>query len=274
MPPRLLRITTLAATLLLASNAGLAQSTDSPLVAELKRYLRDGGAIATAPARFDRGDWLETTVIAGSLVFVGTRDDHIDAWVQNHRSKQTDEFARAVTPFGGWAAVGVSVITLGGGLVSRDKRLLETGRDAVEAEILAAGITTPVLKYAVGRVRPYDGADGDESRPFSGNSSIPSGHATEAFAVASVLSARANGWVVPVISYTLASCVGYARVHDRAHWASDVLAGALVGTLIGRTIVRRHQRESESDAIPPTHGFRIAPAVSPGSFGFTASAWF
>ena len=77
-----------------------------------------------------------------------------------------------------------------------------------------------------------------------------------------------------MISYTLASCVGYARVHDRAHWASDVLAGALVGTLIGRTIVRRHQRESESDAIPPTHGFRIAPAVSPGSFGFTASAWF
>jgi membrane-associated phospholipid phosphatase len=114
--------------MLLAAGPGLAQTTDSPLVAELKR------------------------------------DDRIDAWVQNHRSKQSDNFARVVTPFGSWAAIGVS-----------------------------AGITTPLLKYAVGRVRPSDGADADEFKPFSGNSSSPSGHATEAFAVASMLSARADG---------------------------------------------------------------------------------
>ena len=171
--------------------------------------------------------------------------------MQSHRSKQTDDFARIVTPFGSWAAVGISVVALGGGIVSHNERLLQTGRDAVEAEILAAGITTPVLKYAVGRVRPSDGGDGDEFKPFSGNSSFPSGHATEAFAVASVLAARADGWVVPVVSYTLASCVGYARVNDRAHWASDVIAGGLIGTLIGRTIVRRHQREETQPETPP-----------------------
>ena len=265
----------LAAAALLAAGPGLAQKTDSALVAELKRYLRDGGAIATSPARFDGRDWAETAAISGSLVFVGTRDDRIDAWVQSHRSKQTDDFARIVTPLGSWAAVGVSVVALGGGLVSHNKRLLDTGRDAVEAEILAAGITTPVLKYAIGRVRPSDGGDGDEFRPFSGNSSLPSGHATEAFAVASVLSARANGWVVPVLSYTLASCVGYARVNDRAHWASDVIAGGVIGALIGRTIVRRHQREEEHpDAPPQAYGFRIAPVISAGSFGFTAGAFF
>jgi len=104
-----------------------------------------------------------------------------------------------VKPFGGWAAIGVSVVALGGGLVSHNKRLLDTGRDAVEAEILAAGIATPALKYFVGRVRPSDGANADEFRPFSGNASFPSGETTEAFAVAAVLSARANGWVVPVL---------------------------------------------------------------------------
>jgi len=95
----------------------------------------------------------------------------------------------------------------------------------VEAEILTTGITTPLLKYAVGRVRPSDGSDADEFKPFSGNSSFPSGETTEAFAVASVLSARADGWVVPVVSYTLASCVGYARVHDRGHWAKVSIRG-------------------------------------------------
>src|ERR1017187_9460535 len=166
-------------------------------------------------------------------------------------------------------------VALGGGLVSHNERLLDTGRDAVEAEILPAGIPTPLLKYAVGRVRPSDGSDADEFKPFSGNSSFPSGHATEAFAVASVLSARADGWVVPVVSYTLASCVGYARVHDRAHWASDVIAGGLVGTLIGRTIVRRHEGgEAHPETPPAAYSFRIAPVVSSAGLGFTASAAF
>jgi membrane-associated phospholipid phosphatase len=272
---RRLRVALLAVVVFLAALPGLAQTTDSPLIAELKRYLSDGGAIATAPFRFDPGDWAEAAAISGGVAFVGTRDDRIDAWVQNHRSKQTDNFSRAVKPFGSWAAIGVSAIALGGGLVSHDKRLLDTGRDAVEAEILAAGITTPLLKYAVGRVRPSDGSDADEFKPFSGNASFPSGETTEAFAVASVLSARADGWVVPVVSYTLASCVGYARVHDRGHWASDVIAGGLVGTLIGRTIVRRHQRdEAQPEAQRAAYSFRIAPAISARGLGFTGSASF
>ena len=120
------RLALLAVAMLLAAGPGLAQTTDSPLIAELKRYLNDGAAIATAPFRFDVRDWAEVAAISGSVVFVGTRDDRIDAWVQNHRSKQTEDFARIVKPFGGWAAIGVSVVALGGGLVSHNKRLLDT----------------------------------------------------------------------------------------------------------------------------------------------------
>jgi membrane-associated phospholipid phosphatase len=265
----------LAALTLLSAEPAVAQASDSALAAELMRYLRDGKAVVTAPSLFDGRDWAEAAAISGGLVFVGTRDDRIDAWVGSHRSKQSEDFARIVTPFGSWAGIGVSIVALSGGLISRNRSLLDTGRDAVEAEILAAGIATPALKYAVGRVRPSDDSDADEFRPFSGNQSFPSGHTTEAFAVASVLSARANGWAVPVVSYTLASCVAYARVHDRAHWASDAIAGGLVGTLIGRTIARRHERE-EAQAEEPAraYGFHIAPVISPGSVGFSASAFF
>jgi membrane-associated phospholipid phosphatase len=272
---RLPRFAPLAALALLAARPAFAQAADSVLAAELKRYLRDGEAVASAPASFDSRDWAEAAAISSGLLFVGTRDDRIDAWVQSHRSKQTEDFARIVTPFGSWAAIGVSVVALSGGLVTRNRRLLDTGRDAVEAEILAAGIATPALKYAVGRVRPSDGSDADEFKPFSGNNSFPSGHTTEAFAVAAVLAARADGWVVPVVSYTLATCVAYARVHDRGHWASDAIAGGLVGTLIGRTVVRRHQREETQQEVPaPTYGFSIAPVISPGTVGFTARAFF
>ena len=212
---------------------------------------------------------------SSGLAFVGTRDDRIDAWVLGHRSTRTEAFARIVKPFGGWAAIGVSAVALSGSLFTRNPRLLDTGGDAVEAEILAAGCVTPALKYAVGRVRPSDGSDGDEFKPLSGNASFPSGETTEAFAVASVLAARTDGWVVPVVSYTLASCVGLARVHDGAHWASDAIAGGLVGTLIGRTVVRRHQREeSQPENSAAGARFHIAPVISPGSVGFSATAFF
>ena len=269
------RFAPLAALALLAADTAFAQASDSALAAELEKYLRDGEAVATAIARFDGRDWAEAAAISGGLILVGTRDDRIDAWVQGHRSKRTDDFARVATPFGDWAAVGVSAIALSGGLVTRDRRLLDTGRDAVEAEILAAGIATPILKFAVGRARPSDGSDGDEFQPFSGKASFPSGHATEAFAVASVFAARADGWVVPVVSYSLASCVAYARVHDRSHWASDAIAGGLVGTLIGRTVVMRRRREETQPETPtPAYGLHIAPAISTSSVGFTAQLFF
>jgi len=272
---RRLRFALLAAAALRAARPGLAQTADFPPLAELKRYLSDGAAIATAPFRFDIRDWAEVAAISGGVALVGTRDASIDAWVQNHRSKQSDAFARVVTPFGSWAAIGISAAALGGGLVSHDQLLLDTGRDAVEAEILAAGITTPLLKYAVGRVRPSSGSDADEFKPFSGNSSLPSGHATEAFAVASVLSARTDGWVVPVVSYTLASCVAYARVHDGVHGASDVIAGGLVGALIGRAVVTRHEGgEAQPEAASAAFRFRIAPAVSARGLGLAGSASF
>ena len=111
---RRLGLAPLEVVVLLAAGPGLAQTTDSPLVAELKRYLNDGAAIAMAPSRFDAGDWAEVAALSGGVVFVGTREDRIDAWVQSHRSKQTEDFARVVKPFGSWTAIGVSAVALGG----------------------------------------------------------------------------------------------------------------------------------------------------------------
>jgi hypothetical protein len=146
---------------------------------------------------------------------------------------------------GSYAAVGASFAALGGGWLFRDTRLRDTGRDAIEAELLAAGIVTPLLKTVTGRLRPSQGSDADEFRSLSGNQSFPSGHATEAFAVASVFAARSDGWVVPTLSYTLASMVALARVNDRAHFVSDVFAGAVIGTAIGRSVVHRHVANPE-----------------------------
>ena len=62
--------------------------------------------------------------------------------------------------------------------------------DAVTATIIASGIITPVLKYSIGRYRPSQSTSTFKFRPFSGHQSFPSGHATQAFAVASVVASH------------------------------------------------------------------------------------
>jgi membrane-associated phospholipid phosphatase len=215
-------------------------SAAAALGSELRRYVVDGRAILLAPLDWDARSWTTAAVGVAAVAALTQEDARIDTAISRNRSSRTNAVSSAVTPFGSYAAVAVSVAPLAAGWIFKNAELRDTGRDAIEAEIFAAGIVTPLLKKTVGRLRPAQGSDGDEVRPLSSGQSFPSGHATEAFAVASVLAARSKGWVVPVVAYTLASGVALARMNDRAHFSSDVVAGALIGTAIGHTIVNRH----------------------------------
>jgi membrane-associated phospholipid phosphatase len=74
---------------------------------------------------------------------------------------------------------------------------------------------------------------------------------------------RSDGWVIPTISYTVASMVGVSRVYQQAHFPSDVLAGAVFGTAVGRFVVARHQparpagREAEFAVVPLAGGLAL-----------------
>lgn len=71
-------------------------------------------------------------------------------------------------------------------------------------------------------------------RPRS--SSFPSGHATSGFMAATVLGD--GGGPSCLVWYGLATVVAASRVHVGIHHASDVIVGALVGTALGRVILR------------------------------------
>ena len=122
----------------------------------------------------------------------------------------------------------------------RDK---EAALLVAQSFLLSAGLTQG-LKMTFKRERPDDSRD-DQFSFFSSdasdtNSAFPSGHATNAFSMATVLSnvyetdAPWLGWVL----YPTATLTSLARVNNERHWASDVFFGGALGYFIGRMVVR------------------------------------
>jgi membrane-associated phospholipid phosphatase len=106
--------------------------------------------------------------------------------------------------------------------------------------VAVSNLVTEVLKYSVGRGRPFVGGEANAFHlsHFAGNPayySFPSGHATTAFALAFAVSAL---W--PQARFAMAvyaAIIAATRLVLLAHHPSDVVAGALVG-IIGALFVR------------------------------------
>lgn len=101
---------------------------------------------------------------------------------------------------------------------------------------LADQLAATVIKPWVGRLRPCAGTDAvRELVNCGGKYSFPSNHATNHFALATVLSLtwlryKAVGWRVAI--YGWAASIALAQVYVGKHWPGDILAGALLGSLL------------------------------------------
>lgn len=164
----------------------------------------------------------------------------------NVRLRGSGSAARVV--FGPGKYVGYTPVQMGAALtVFAAGRLLHEdkashfGMDLLRAQVVTAALTTG-LKYAVQRERP----DGSNSHSF------PSGHASLTFATATVIE-RHLGWRATALGYTVASYVAASRLHDNRHYLSDVIFGAAVGAIGGRTVTQ-HGRRTWTLVPLPVHG--------------------
>jgi hypothetical protein len=58
--------------------------------------------------------------------------------------------------------------------------------------------------------------------------------------VATVIAHHSDSMIVDVLSYSLATFVGFARPFQDKHWASDVFFGAALGYFVGQKICACH----------------------------------
>lgn len=206
----------------------------------------DTTTIVSAPAQWDQQQWVEVTAALSAVVTTAAFDRPIRHHVQARRTVNEDRFMNSCQNFN-------TLYLLGGfevwGELGGDVRAKNVALDGVAASIIASGLVTPAVKFVVGRERPNKTTATFKFKPFSGNSSFPSGHATQAFAVATVISENYPSWWVEGIAYGSAALIGYARIEQNAHYASDVVAGSLIGWSISRAIVRRHNGPNDPKKI-------------------------
>jgi len=121
--------------------------------------------------------------------------------------------------------VAASIGTYLFGRLTAQPKVSHLGMDLVQAQILTEMLVEPV-KIGAQRMRPDN----------SNRQSFPSGHAAITFATATVIE-RHLGWRKSVLGYAVASYVAASRLHDNRHYLSDVIFGAAVGSIAGRTVV-------------------------------------
>jgi membrane-associated phospholipid phosphatase len=168
-----------------------------------------------------------------------------------HANRFLGNAAKNIEYFADPGSIVIGVSMYGVGRIAGWHDLADLGLHGTEA-VAVSGVLTAIIKDVAGRARPFVSNDTSPHdfqfsrglRKGDGYQSFPSGHATAAFAAASVVTSESQRWwphgtwLVAPAMYGGATLVGLSRLYHNAHWASDVALGAAIGTFSGIKVVR------------------------------------
>jgi undecaprenyl-diphosphatase len=136
----------------------------------------------------------------------------------------------------------VALALIVGGMVFRRPKIWRGGV-AVLLAVTLCGLTASALKLVFARPGPKVGQALPSGPWFAARyGRFPSTHAAALFG-----SAGALAEIVPAaapVGFAVAALVGYERIYSGVHWPSDVFAGAWLGLVLSRLLVRRLARHS------------------------------
>lgn len=149
-------------------------------------------------------------------------------WIQAHlRNDLLTPFMEFITHLGdsGWIWIAGAFVLL---LLARTRRVGVVMAVSMIFNLLATNI---VLKNALARTRPYEVVEGlHRIIEAQSDFSFPSGHTACSFAAAVVIFLMCPK-KAGIAAMTLAVLIAFSRLYVGVHFPTDVLGGAVVGTL-------------------------------------------
>jgi hypothetical protein len=196
----------------------------------------------------------------GATVGAMFLDNRVRTVAQDHQTSTGTTIANAVSNFGIIAPAVGTVTNYIIGEVTKDERAKQRAADAIEATILSNGLIVYPMKFFLGRARPSSNSGPWYYDAFNISGSLPSFHATQAFLTATIISEYWDNPWVSALMYGLAAGVGFSRIYLDQHWLSDVVASAVIGVSVGKTVVAINNQRRDSK-------LSIVPLTAPGTWG-------
>ena len=166
--------------------------------------------------------------------------------IQNMRTDSLDDIMVTITALGNGAIFWISLIFVFFSIKSY-KKIAEVITISFILNLLIVNI---LLKISVGRVRPYEAFGFTDLliRHLSDNS-FPSGHTSYAFSFVAVLFMLSKSKFINWYMAIIAILIAFSRLYLYVHFPTDVLAGAIIGIILGimalkiyNTKISRHAR--------------------------------
>jgi len=174
-------------------------------------------------------------------IFVFYLDEAVLKWIREFhlvhpdigRLLQSADRAMYFAAHGATLIIGALLLCLIGKYVNR--KFYNVGMSLLIG-LVTSGIVVQIVKHLIGRARPRITDSLVIIGPtFRGSyDSFPSGHTAMAFCLACILSRSFPAY--RILFYLFAVLEGLARIDGTSHFPSDVLAGAIVGIVIGKVL--------------------------------------
>lgn len=224
---------------------------------------------ATWPFYAKGKDWIKAGGFTLLTAAVGLTDKPVNRFaVKLHdNNPAVASISKYTTNFGGayelYAIAGFYTY----GLIFKNQKLKTTTLLATQGYLISVGIST-VAKYLAAEQRPYytnpltnkkgpifhgpfyASKKGPDGKKLSREdfSSFPSGHATAAFAAATVFAMEyRNKPLIPILSYSVATLVSLSRLTENKHWPADIVAGGLIGYFSSSQVVNNFHHYSKNN---------------------------
>ncbi len=222
---------------------------DENFVGRWEKYLKND--FKTGLTRISFRNTLYATGFLAGMFIMSYSDESILRGVQEHYKGDLKKYFDVTNELGNVRITGPVALGLAGAsLLAGNSRLQDAAFTSLEALFVSGGIVT-AIKYIAGRSRPFQGNGAHRYRPFSGDTAFPSGHASTAWALVTPWVLYYPGiWTYGMLIFPAGTAV--ARIARNAHWATDVIAGSLIGFIVASALTHWHRDSAQPNRLTVT----------------------